>query len=826
MANYDLGTASGKVVIESDTTGLDEVNKKVDETSKKAEQSGVDWNKAAKRTAAAGLAIAGGLTLAVNTAADFEQGLSNIAAVTGESGAAMDQVRAKALQLGKDTKFSAGEAASAMEELAKAGIPLPDVLNGAADATVALAAAGQVSLPEAATIASNAMNQFSLKAQDMPRIADLISGAANASAIDVSEFGQSMAQVGAVANLAGVSFEDTATAIALMGNAGIKGSDAGTSLKSMFQRLIPNTKEQKELMAQLGIITEDGTNRFFDQQGKLKSLADVSQILQGSLKGMTKEQQQATLTTLFGSDAIRAAAVLTKEGAKGFDGMAESMGKVKAADVAATKMDNFNGSMEQLKGSLETAGIVVGQVFLPVLRQVVDTVTGWLNSFLALDEGTQRTIGYVLAAVAGFLLLTAGMIKVVQFANSAVGSIKLIVNALKLLKLENLKAAAQWVLHTGAMIANRAALVAHLAIQGAVRAATALWTAAQWALNAALNANPIGLINIAIIALVAAILWLWNNNEGFRNFIIAAWEAIKNAVKAVADWFVNTLWPALQAVWDGLVTGAKAVWDWIVNAFNSIRDAVSTAWNAISTAIGTVLKVIWTIITTYFNIYKAVITTVFNAVKAVVTTIWNGIQSVIQGVVNFVIRIINGWKSIIATVTGFFQKAKEGIQEKWDEAVAWIKGVPKKILDALGNVKDLLLKAGKAIIDGFLRGLKEAWDKVTGFIGGIGSWISEHKGPISYDVKLLVPNGEAIMKGFRNGIMSQMDPLKSDIGAITASLSPAFTAGAASAIGKSSVVNNSSANNIVFNNYGLQNEKPSDANARQLRAARTVGMFG
>jgi TP901 family phage tail tape measure protein len=353
--SYNLGTAEGVITTSYNGKGADAAKKDIDGLQKSTMSTGEAVGKVGNTAGIAGAAIA---------AANFEQRMSAVQAVSGASGDEMDQLTKKALQLGKDTSFSAGEAALAIEELVKAGVSVPDVMNGAADATVALAAAGEIDLPEAAAIASNAMNQFNLSAQEMPKIADLIAGAANSSAIDVKDFGYSLSQVGAVANLAGASFDDTAAAIALMGNAGIKGSDAGTSLKTMLTNLQPQTTKAANLMKDLGLMTEDGANQFYDAQGNLKSFSDIAGLLQNSLKGLTAQQKQQALTTLFGSDAVRGAAVFANQGAAGFDKMATSMTKIKAADVAKTRLDNFKGSLEAMKGSLETTGIIIGQIFL------------------------------------------------------------------------------------------------------------------------------------------------------------------------------------------------------------------------------------------------------------------------------------------------------------------------------------------------------------------------------------------------------------------------------------------------------------------------------
>lgn len=480
MADYNLGTARGVIEIDYNGRGPTQASKDLRGVGSTAEDSAKRTRRAGTQMASAGAIIAGGLALAVNSAADFEKQLSGIESVSGATGDQMEQIRNKALQLGKDTVFSASESANAIEELVKAGVSVQGVMNGAADATVALAAAGGVSMPEAATIASNAMNQFGLAAKQLPGVADAIAGAANASAIDVSDFGYSLGQVGAVAHLAGVDFNDTATAIALMGNAGIRGSDAGTSLKSMFQRLQPTTAKQAATMKELGIITADGSNKFYDAQGNMKSLADVAQVLQGSLKGMTKQQKQATLNTLFGSDAIRAAAIVSDAGSKGFDKMAKSMGKVTAADVAAKRMDNLKGSIEQLKGSLETLMIQIGTPMLHGMRTMVDAITSVLNVVLGLPEPLLRAVTVFAQVLAAGLLLTGMFLKI------------------------------------------RAAIQA-----GGL--ATALLT------------GPLGLILVAIAALVAAFVYFYTTNAKFRKFVQDMGKAIQEGLGKALEWLIPRL---------------------------------------------------------------------------------------------------------------------------------------------------------------------------------------------------------------------------------------------------------------------------------------------
>lgn len=305
---------------------------------------------------AAGFAGLGyGVFDAVKNYSDFTAQLSQIKAVTGLDAEAMDAVKKKALELGADTQFSSTEAAQGMTELLKAGVSVKDVLGDASQAALDLAAAGQLSLPEAAEIMSTAMNAFHM--DDATHAADVLVGAANASATGVQELKYSLSAVSAVAAGVGMSFDDTNTALAVFANNGLKGSDAGTSLKTMLMNLSPQTKQATEEMQRLGLLTDEGTSKFFDQEGHLRSLSDIAGLLQEHLSGLTDEEKMNALSTMFGSDAIRGGMIMLREGAKGVKDMNAAMKDITAHETAKVAMDNLRGSLLRLKSAWENLTI-------------------------------------------------------------------------------------------------------------------------------------------------------------------------------------------------------------------------------------------------------------------------------------------------------------------------------------------------------------------------------------------------------------------------------------------------------------------------------------
>ncbi|MGG3622852.1 phage tail tape measure protein [Bacillus gobiensis] len=368
---------------------------------------------------AVGGAVAAGIGAAVKSAATFEKQMSAVAAVSGASQEEMQKLSDLAIKAGESTSYSATEAAMGIEELIKAGVSVTDILNGGLQGALDLSAAGTIELADAAEIASTALNAYrddNLKVSDA---ANILAGAANSSATDVGELKYGLSAVSAVASGAGMTFQDTATALAVFAQNGLKGSDSGTSLKTMLSNLQPTTKAQTELFFDLGLMTEDGTNKFYDQEGSLRSLSEISGLLHNSMKDMTDQQRQLTLETLFGSDAVRAGTILYKEGADGINEMWDAMSKVTAADVAKTKLDNLIGSFEEFKGALETLGIKVGSEFLPTFRAIVDTGTDIVRLLSDLNPsvistglemaGTAAAIGLVVSSVAKLSLALRGL---------------------------------------------------------------------------------------------------------------------------------------------------------------------------------------------------------------------------------------------------------------------------------------------------------------------------------------------------------------------------------------------------------------------------------
>nr|BFD90717.1 hypothetical protein KitaXyl93_20770 [Kitasatospora sp. Xyl93] len=353
----------------------------------------------------AGLLMLGMFAAAVIAAARFEKAMSGVAAVADATEQQMGKLREAALIAGRDTAFSASQAAEAEAELAKAGVSVDDILSGALKGSLGLAAAGQLDLAEAATISAQAMNTFKLKGADVSHIADVLAAGANKSAADVHGLGESLRMGGLLAQQTGLSLEDTVGVLSAFADRALIGSDAGTSLKTMLQRLVPQSDEAKGIMDQLGFSA-------YDASGQFVGLTKLAGNLRSSFSNLTPEARNAAMATIFGSDSVRAATILYELGADGVDRYRTAVNDQGAASrMAAVQMDNLAGDIEQLGGSLEVALISGGTAATEVLRDLVQWVTQMINAWSQLPSWLQTGtialfgIGGALALVAGGLML-------------------------------------------------------------------------------------------------------------------------------------------------------------------------------------------------------------------------------------------------------------------------------------------------------------------------------------------------------------------------------------------------------------------------------------
>ncbi|MGP0579200.1 phage tail tape measure protein [Paenibacillus peoriae] len=399
--------------------------------------------------AVSAVAIAGN---SMKKAMDFESQMSSIQALTGATDKQMQQMQTLALQQGALTKYSALEAAQGIEELLKAGMSTAQVQAGGLNAALNLATAGSLGLAESAEIMSTALNSFKKDGLTAAQAADILAGTANASATDVHDLRYSLAAVGSVADGVGQSFKDTNTALGLFANNGLKGADAGTSLKTMLSNLVPatdkayglfedfnlltvNTTDALAFMSKKGIkstgtsvqaVTKDiekyiaaqtglkvGTSKaaketkkfltasnlihsaFYDNKGEIKDLAQVADLLKNRFGKLTNEQRQYYLHQIFGSDAIRAGNILFKEGAAGVKKFQQEMANVTALQVAKKKMDNAAGAVEQFHGAIETLQISALLPTMPIIKDLANAAAEFTAKYTPqITAGIKRAVTY------------------------------------------------------------------------------------------------------------------------------------------------------------------------------------------------------------------------------------------------------------------------------------------------------------------------------------------------------------------------------------------------------------------------------------------------
>lgn len=597
---------------------------------------------------------------ATSVAASFDDAMSQVQGALGGASADMDGLRDLALQLGADTVFSATESAQAMVELAKGGLTEAQIKGGALAASMDLAAAGQLNLADAAATTVQMMGSFGLGAGDATRIANALAGAANASSADVSDLTQAMSQCSAQAALAGWSLEDTAAALALFADHGVKGSDAGTSLKTMLQRLAAPTDQAAEAIAAYGL-------NIRDSNGKMKDISGIADELTGKLGSLSDAERDAALQTIFGSDASRAAAILMQSGSEGLAKYIAATNDATAAETMANaQKGELSWALENMGGAVESAAIAFGTALAPAITAVAGVIGNVAEAFASLPAGVQTGIAVVLALVA------------------ALGPLLMVI---------------------GSVVAALPAISEGFAVLGGALA---------------IPLAPAAAVVAAIAAIAAAIYAAWTTSETFRAAVMAGVDAISSKVQEICaflapyvqaflDQIVSTVQVAMDTLGPIIGAALTVIVDIVVPILTTLMDSVgvffanilATATN-IMQAISMVISGAWTLIQgifqTVLGAILAVTTGDFTMLQQGVSNILNGLTSIVSGILQGIASMFTGaWNNIKITVTGACNAVSGAISGAFN-------GI-KSVIDSTMNGAKSTVSGALSAISGFFAGL-------------------------------------------------------------------------------------------------------------------------
>ena len=385
------------------TAGMAKVSGESQKTATTMEAAGGKSKLITTGIAAAGVAATALGVAAIKMAADFDASMSTVQANTGASADEMNQLRQAAIDAGADTIYSATESADAINELGKAGLSTSDILSGGLSGALNLAASDGMAVGDAAELMATTLKQFNLTGAQSSQVADALAAGAGKAVGSAHDLGLALNQAGMVSHSFGISMQETTGTLAAFADSGMIGSDAGTSLKTMLISLANPSTKATNLMKELGI-------NAYDAQGNFIGLSGLAGVLKDKLSGLSQEQRNQALATIFGTDAIRAANVLYEQGAEGIDDWTKAVSESGfAAEQAAAKNNNLKGDLENLSGSFESLMISLGEGGQGPLRSLVQTLDTLVDGFSSLPAPVQQSIVLLTALVGGFTALHSVM---------------------------------------------------------------------------------------------------------------------------------------------------------------------------------------------------------------------------------------------------------------------------------------------------------------------------------------------------------------------------------------------------------------------------------
>ena len=713
---------------------------KIDEVGQKMESVGNSIAGAGKSMMPLTLAIGGVGTAAVKTAADFDAGMSQVAAISGATGDDLEALRDKAREMGSKTKFSASEAASAMEYMAMAGWKTGDMLGGI-EGIMNLAAASGEDLATTSDIVTDALTAFGLSAEDSGHFADILAAASSNANTNVSMMGETFKYCAPIAGALGFSAEDTAEAIGLMANAGIKSTQAGTALRTIMNNL---TGEVKISSKAIGDVTIATTNA----DGSMRDLSDILADCRTAFSGLSESEKAQAAETLVGKNAMSGFLALMNAAPEDIDKLSNAIDNCDgtAESMAATMQDNLAGQLTILKSQLEELAISFGEILMPAIRSIVSHIQGFIDKLNGMDESQKKaiiTIGLVVAAIGPLLVIIGTVISKVGVAMQ--GFVKL----------------------AGAFNKIKAAASAGTGIFGKLGAAIGGVSA------------PVLAVVAVIAVLVAAFVHLWNTNEGFREAILGTWEKIKTTVSNFIEGIRERL-AALGISFSDIAETIKAIWNGLCAVLAPIFEG---AFNAIANVLQTVLGVITGILDVFIGLFTGNWEQVWTGVKEIFSSIWEGIKGAFQNAIDTIRGIADAvlgwfgtsWNDVWSSVKAFFEGIWNGIASFFSGIWNGIRNTVTTVLNAIKSVITTVWNAIKTTITTVLNGIKttvtSVWNAikstVTSVLDGIKSTVSSVWNGIKSTIS-------SVVEGIKSTVSSAFNAVKSTATSIWNSIKTAI----------------------------------------------------
>ena len=670
---------------------------KIDVAGKKMETVGNSIAGAGKKMMGVTTVIGGVGVAAVKTAADFDSAMSQVAAVSGATGKDFDALRNKAREMGAKTKFSATEAAEAMNYMAMAGWKTEDMLDGI-EGVMNLAAASGEDLATTSDIVTDALTAFGLSAKDSGHFADILAATSSNANTNVSMMGETFKYCAPIAGALGFSAEDTAEAIGLMANAGIKSSQAGTALRTIMNNLAGDVKISGKAIGDVTIATTNADS-------SMRDLSDILADCRSAFGNLTESEKAQAAESLVGKNAMSGFLALMNAGE---DDIAKLSSAIDNCDGSAEKMamtmqDNLAGQLTILKSQLQELAISFGDILMPAIRSIVSKLQGFVDKLNGMDEGTKRTIVTIALLVAsiGPLLVIIGT-AISKIGVAMQGVVKL-ANCISKLK---------------------------VSVQGG--------TGVLGKLGAALGgiSAPVLAVVAVIAVLVAAFVHLWKTNEGFRDAIIGTWNRIKDTISGFCQGIVDRL-NALGFQFTDIVDVLKTVWDGFCQVLAPIFEGV---FNNIANILSTVTGVITGILDVFIGIFTGNWSQAWTGVKEIFSSIWNGISSfftnilnVIKGVADVVLGWFGtSWNEVWTNIKTFFEGIWNGIATFFTTIWETLKNIVTVGIMAIGSILsaafDIITLPFRFIWENCKEIIISVWDaiksKVSTVIHAVASVIS------------------------------------------------------------------------------------------------------